>query len=63
MSYEEEYLDDYNIADYESDPIDLNSKLANITKCNFIMKDDIEKERQKKIEEFIQFSSLSKEEA
>ena len=63
MSYEEEYLYDYNIDDYESDPIDLNSKLANITKCNFIMKDDIEKEREKKIEEFIQFSSLSKEEA
>ncbi len=64
MSYEEEYLDDYNIDDYDqSDPIDLNSGIGNIGKYNFIMKDDIEKEREKKIEEFIQFSSLSKEEA
>ena len=64
MSYEDEdYMEDYNIDEYDqSEPLNMNTGNIN-TGYNFLLKGEIEKERDKKIEEFIQFSSLSKEEA
>jgi hypothetical protein len=64
MSYEDEdYIEDYNIDEYDqSEPLNMNTGNIN-TGYNFLLKGEIEKERDKKIEEFIQFSSLSKEEA
>ena len=63
MSYEDEDYMDYNIDDDDqSEPLNMNTGNIN-TGYNFLLKGEIEKERDKKIEEFIQFSSLSKEEA
>ena len=60
---EDEYMDDYNVDDYDqSEPLNLDTGNIN-SGYNFLLIDEIEKERDKKIEEFIQFSSLSKEEA
>ena len=61
----EEYNeDDYIDYDDQSEPMDLEKvNNINIGKYEFLLKDDIEKERNKKIEEFIQFSSMSKEDA
>ena len=64
MSYEDDgYMEDY-IDDYDqSEPIELDNDNAAMGKYEFLMKDEIEKEREAKIEEFIQFSSLSKPQA
>ena len=56
---EEDYIDDYD----QTEQIDLETKNNNSGNYEFLLKDEIEKERNKKIEEFIQFSSLSKEDA
>ena len=64
MSYEDEgYMEDY-IDDYDqSEPIELDNDNAAMGKYEFLMQDEIEKEREKKIDEFILFSSLPKSQA
>ena len=54
VDYEQEYYD-------QSEPIEIdNDNNAIMGKYDFLMKDEIERERDKKIEEFKEFSSLTK---
>jgi len=62
MSYEDDMID-YDEYD-ASEPIDIDEgNTAVMGKYDFLMQDEIEKERNQKIEEFIQFSSLPKHQA
>ena len=64
MTYEEDNAIDYDAEVYDtSEQIELDENDGVIGKYDFLMHDDIEKERESKIEEFIQFSSLQKNEA
>jgi len=64
MTYEEDNAIDYDAEVYDtSEQIELEENDGVIGKYDFLMRDDIEKERESKIEEFIQFSSLQKNEA
>ena len=64
MTYEEDNAFDYDAEEYDtSEQIELDENDGVIGKYDFLMHDDIEKERESKIEEFIQFSSLQKNEA
>ena len=64
MSYQDDdYLNDAEeYYDDQSEPIEIDND-ANIGKYEFLMKSDIEKERNKKIQEFTDYSSLSKQQA
>ena len=63
MSYQDDY-EDLNYDDYayddQSEPIDIeNNNNIFSTNYEFLVKDEIEKERENKIEEFKEFSSLN----
>ena len=64
MSYQDDdYLNDAeDYYDDQSEPIEIDND-ATIGKYEFLMKNDIEKERNKKIEEFTDYSSLTKQQA
>ena len=60
MSYEDEEYMNYDDEDYydQSEPIDIENDHNIIGNYEFLMKDEIERERNKKIEEFKEYSSL-----
>ncbi len=67
MSYQDDY-EDLNYDDYayddQSEPIDIeNNNNIFSTNYEFLVKDEIEKERENKIEEFKEFSSLNSSQA
>ena len=61
MSYEDDEGMDYNDEEYydQSEPIDIENDNHLMGNYEFLMKDEIERERNKKIEEFKEYSSLS----
>lgn len=59
---EEEDENIYNEYDYEDTPIELDEECVT-GKFDFLMKDQFEKERKQKIEDFVQYCSLPYEEA
>ena len=60
MSYEDEEYMNYDNEDYydQSEPIDIENDHNIIGNYEFLMQDEIERERNKKIEEFKEYSSL-----
>ena len=57
IDYDEGYYDD------QSEPIELDNDNRIIGKYEFLLRDEIEKEREKKIEEFKEYSSLNRQQA
>ena len=66
MSQEDDY-NDYDVDeayyDDQSEPIELDNDNRIIGKYEFLLRDEIEKEREKKIDEFKEYSSLNKQQA
>ena len=60
MSYEDDEFIDYNEEYYDqSEPIEIDDEKPLTGNYEFLMKDEIKKEREKKIEEFKEYSSLT----
>ena len=64
MSFQDDVYEDEYVYDDQSEPIDIENENQIISgNYEFLVKDEIEKEREKKIEEFKEYSSLTSSQA